>query len=72
MDGEKKIKYQQVYKCRLCGERYKIGRATSTENECRIQTKYRVEQMPFGVHTCYGGGIGASDFLGYEVEDGQE
>ena len=71
MDGEKK-RYKQVYKCRLCGERFGVGRVTSTVHDCHVQAKYRVENMAYATHNCFGGGIGVCDFLGYEVEDEQE
>lgn len=70
--SEDKKRYKQLYKCRLCGERFGVGRATSTEYECQIQAKFRGENMAVATHTCFGGGIGVCDFLGYEVEDEQE
>jgi len=67
--SEEKKRYKQVYKCRLCGERFGVGRATSSPYECKIQAKYRIENMPYATHECFGGGIGVCDFLGYEVEN---
>lgn len=66
--------YKAVYKCRLCGERYTdciTGRATAVgiAYELAVGVGTHIPQAPTmrTVHLCKNGGIGMSDFQGWEV-----
>ena len=68
------LKGEIIYKCRLCGERFKVGNDTSAinENESIIHRLSKFEKdVLFMRHECNNNGrIGIADAIGW-VRDGK-
>jgi len=57
--------YQSVWRCRLCGQRF-VGEVGFEEKEIAALLDKDVLEHRISFHSCYGGSIGISDFVGFE------
>ena len=68
--------YQEIYKCRLCGETfrtrklYKKSRVEKKMGRLSVIFPYIINERGIELHNCHDGSCGLADFQGFkEAED---
>ncbi len=69
--------YQAIYKCRLCGEKFRIKNdklykekvAVKKIWKLSINIPYTTNDIEFEIHRCQDGSLGLADFQGFKKSE---